>query len=145
MVGGVHNKQERKTTIMKRIGKTPVFGIDKAEPGIFVSQVEYNPSCETYEQLDHTGEVQGIALYKQRVEVTLTGEVPHEEGGSGTPSFTLGGTITLANECPASSWLGGEAPTATTTVITALPHTRQREGAQEINVTATIYPFSTAG
>ena len=129
---------------MKRIGVTPEFGIPQPEPGLLVSSVSFTPQFETYEQLDESGEINGLVLYKQRVEVTLTGEVPHEEGGSGTPSFTLGGTITLANECPASSWLGGEAPTATTTVITALPHTRQREGAQEINVTATIYPFSTA-
>ena len=125
---------------MIRIGKTPNFGIDKPEPGLFVSSVEYTPSCETYEQLDEKGEVQGVALYKQRVEVSLSGEVPHETG-SGAPSFHLGGTITLANECPDDRWLGGVAPEATTTVINGLPYTRNREGAQEISITATIYPF----
>ena len=37
---------------MHRIGKTPNFGIDAPEEGLFVSTVEYTPSCETYEQLD---------------------------------------------------------------------------------------------
>ncbi len=129
---------------MKRIGNTPNFGIDKAEPGLFVSSVEYTPSCETYEQLDHTGEVQGLALYKQKIEVSLSGEVPHASG-TATPSFTLGGAITLANECPDDRWLDGQAPAATTTVVTGLPYSRSREGAQEINVTGAIYPFGTVG
>lgn len=125
---------------MHRIGKTPEFGIDNDEPGLFVSSVEYTPSCETYEQLDRTGEVMGLALYKQKVEVSLSGEVPYQEDGTAS-AYHLGGTITLANECPDNRWLGGTAPEATTTVITGLPYTRSREGAQEISVTATIYPF----
>lgn len=129
---------------MHRIGKTPVFGIDKEEAGIFVSSVEYTPSCETYEQLGHDGEIVGLAMYRQRVEVSLQGEVQLAEGSEGS-AFHLGGAITLANECPDSCWLGGQAPTGTTTVITALPYTRQREGAQEVSVSATIYPFATAG
>lgn len=125
---------------MHRIGKTPNFGIDEPEEGLFVSTVEYTPSCETYEQLDEKGEVQGLALYKQKVEVSLTGEVPYQEDGTAS-SYHMGGTITLANTCPANRWLGGTAPEATTTVITGLPYSRNREGAQEINVTAAIYPF----
>lgn len=125
---------------MHRIGKTPNFGIDNPEPGIFVSSIEYTPSCEQYEQLDHTGEVQGLALYKQKQEVSMSGEVPFNEDGTAS-TYSLGGTITLANTCPENRWIGGVAPEATTTVITGLPYTRNREGAQEISVTATIYPF----
>lgn len=128
---------------MHRIGKTPNFGIDEPEEGLFVSTVEYTPSCETYEQLDHTGEVMGLALYKQKVEVSLSGEVPFNADGTAS-AYHMGGTITLANSCPDNRWLGGEPPTATTTVITGLPYTRNREGAQEISVTATIYPFGEA-
>lgn len=127
---------------MHRIGKTPNFGIDAPEEGLFVSTVEYTPSCETYEQLDEKGEVQGLALYKQKVEVSLTGEVPYNADGTAS-AYHMGGTITLANTCPENRWLGGQAPTATTTVITGLPYSRNREGAQEINVTAAIYPFGT--
>lgn len=130
---------------MKRIGNTPKFGIEKPEVGIFVSAVEYTPSCETYEQLDHTGEVQGLALYKQKVEISLSGEVPYEtEAGSGTPAYALGGTIALANACPDTCWFDGQAPEATTTVVTGVPHTRNREGAQEISLTGAIYPFGSA-
>lgn len=127
---------------MKRLGMTPNFGIDKPEEGIFVSSVEYTPQCETYEQLDHAGEVCGIAMYKQRVEVSISGEVPF--GTTGASSWKLGGTLELANECPDTCWLDGQAPEATTTVITALPYSRSREGAQEISATATIYPFAMA-
>lgn len=130
---------------MHRTGKTPVFGIDSAEEGIFVSSVEYTPTCETYEQLDHHGEVIGVAQFKQRVELSMTGEVPYNASGSSSaPTFAMGGTIALNNACPASCWLGGTAPEATTTIITGMPVTRSREGAQELNVTATIYPFGTA-
>ena len=127
---------------MHRIGKTPNFGIDAPEEGLFVSTVEYTPSCETYEQLDENGEVQGLALYKQKVEVSLSGEVPYNADGTAS-TYHMGGTITLANTCPENRWLGGKAPEATTTVITGLPYSRNREGAQEINVTAAIYPFGT--
>lgn len=127
---------------MHRIGKTPNFGIDAPEEGLFVSTVEYTPSCETYEQLDEKGEVQGLALYKQKVEVSLSGEVPFNADGTAS-AYHMGGTITLANSCPENRWLGGKAPEATTTVITGLPYSRNREGAQEINVTAAIYPFGT--
>ncbi len=127
---------------MHRIGKTPNFGIDAPEEGLFVSTVEYTPSCETYEQLNHEGEVMGLALYKQKVEVSLSGEVPYQDDGTAS-AYHMGGTITLANTCPENRWLGGKAPTATTTVITGLPYSRNREGAQEISVTAAIYPFGT--
>lgn len=125
---------------MHRTGKTPTFGIDNAEDGIFVSSIDYTPSCETYEQLDHHGEVIGVVQYKQRVELSMTGEVPYTTEG-GTPALSMGGTIELNNACPAACWLGGTAPEATTTIITAMPVTRAREGAQENSVTATIYPF----
>ena len=128
---------------MYRIGKTPEFGIPNDEPGLFISSVEYTPSCETYEQLDKDGEVQGLALYKQKIEVSLSGEVPHQADGTAS-AFHMGGTITLANTCPENRWLGGTAPEATTTVITGLPYTRSREGAQEITLTAAIYPFASA-
>lgn len=137
------NQQQKGKKKMHRIGNTPNFGIDNDETGLFVSSVEYTPSCETYEQLDKQGEIQGLALYKQKVEVTLSGEVPYQADGTAS-AYHLGGTITLANTCPENRWLGGEAPTATTTVITGLPYTRNREGAQEISVTATIYPFGAA-
>lgn len=128
---------------MYRVGNTPNFGIDNDEEGLFIASVEYTPSCETYEQLDKDGEVQGLALYKQRVEVNLSGEVPYQADGTAS-AYHMGGTITLANTCPANRWLGGVAPEATTTVITGLPYTRNREGAQEISITASILPFGTA-
>lgn len=123
---------------MIRIANTPNFGIEKDEENLFVSAVDYTPSCETYEQLDKNGEVQGLVLYKQKVELSLKGEIPYQS----TFSFGMGTTIALQNACPDTIWLGGEAPAGTTTVVSAAPYQASREGAQEVTVTATIYPFA---
>jgi hypothetical protein len=126
---------------MKRIGKmTPVMGIANRQEGLYLSKVDFTPSCETYEQLDVDGEIGGLVLYKQKVEFSLTGEVP--EGSA--IGFGMGTTIALANECPASVWLDGEAPEHTTQVITGSPYSRSREAAQECTVNGAIYPMESA-
>lgn len=129
---------------MHRQGKTPEFGIPKQETGLFVSQVSYTPECETYEQLDEKGEVCGLVLYKQKVSVELSGEVPYTEGGTVSTGFKLGAAIELQNGCPADCWLNGEAPTATTSVLTAAPYTLSREGARERSYTGAMYPFDSS-
>ncbi len=125
---------------MHRIGKTPEFGIPEEEPGIFVASINYTPTFETYEQLGHDGEIMGLALYKQKVEIEMSGEVPYEGTGS---NLTLGAAVELQNSCPARCWLGGAAPTATTSVLTAAPVTMNREGARECSYSGAIYPFAT--
>ena len=123
---------------MNRKGITPAWGIPEPEDGILVSSIEYTPSNEVYEQLDHQGEVCGLVLYKQKVEMQMSGQVPMTDAGS----WNMGASVTLANDAPASVWLDGQAPEAVTTVITAAPYTLNREGAQEVSVSATIYPFA---
>lgn len=125
---------------MKRIGRTPDFGIAAAQPGLFISSIEYTPSCETYEQLDHKGEVIGLALYKQKIDFSMEGEVP--QGGSF--EYGMGTTVDMANACPDDLWIDGEAPAATTMVVTASPYKRSRDGAVTATVSGTIYPFGTA-
>lgn len=122
---------------MNRIGKTPEFGIEHDEPGLFISNVEFTPACEEFEQLDKDGEVQGLYMNKQRVEVSLTGEVPHNAGFN----FTMGTSLELGNQPPEKLWFGGKTPEGTTCVLKPTPYSRSREAAQEANVTATIYPF----
>lgn len=121
---------------MKRLGQTPVFGIENRQEGIFLSKVDFTPSCEEYEQIDVDGEVIGLAFFKQKVEFSLTGET--QEGA--TIGFGMGTSIALANECPGTVWLDGAAPEHTTQVIKASPYTRTRDAAQESTVNGAIYP-----
>lgn len=124
---------------------TPEFGVPKQETGLFVSQVSYTPEFETYEQLDNMGEVCGLVHYKQKVSVELSGEVPYVEGaGAASTGYKLGAAIELQNSCPADCWLNGEAPAATTSVLTAAPYTLSREGARERSYTGAMYPFDSA-
>lgn len=123
---------------MKRIGNTPAFGIDADEDGLFVSSIEFTPGCEELEQLDRVGEVQGICLYRQRIEVSMSGEVPYQA----TKVFAMGADLEMANQPDDGLWL--EKPAATTTVIKPTPYSRSRESAQEASVSAVIYPFGTA-
>lgn len=130
---------------MHRQGITPEFGIPKQETGLFVSSVSYTPEFETYEQLDNMGEVCGVVLYKQRVGVELSGEVPYTgEGTSAGTGLKLGAAIELQNSCPADCWLNGEAPVATTSVLTAAPYQLSREGARERSYSGTMYPFDSS-
>lgn len=123
---------------MKRLGKsTPNFGIQNRQEGIFLSKVDFTPSCEEYEQIDVDGEVMGLCMYKQKVDFTLTGETPE---GTNT-GFGMGTSIALANECPATVWLDGTAPEHTTQVIKGNPYSRSRDAAQESTVNGTIYPM----
>ena len=125
---------------MKRIGKTPVFGVPSAEPGIFVASIEYTPACETSEQLDHQGEVQGLTLYKQRVDFSMEGELPVDS----EKTYSIGASLVLQNACPASCWIDGSAPEHTTAVVTSTPVKYEREGAQTVTVGGTSYPFNSA-
>lgn len=125
---------------MKRIGQTPEFGIASAQTGLFISSIDYTPSCEKYEQLNNQGEIIGLCMYKQQVEFTIEGEVPQ---GS-TFSFGMGTTVTLANSVPDSLWIDGTAPDATTQVVTGSPYKRARDGAATATVSGVIYPFSSA-
>ena len=59
-----------------------------------------------------------------------------------TTSFGMGSSIALANECPATVWLDGKEPEATTQVVSGAPYSRSREAAQELTVNGTIYPFA---
>lgn len=124
---------------MHRTGNTPEFGIPQQETGLFVSSVSYTPEFETYEQLDNMGEVQGLVMYKQKVGVEMSGEVPYNV--TTAASWKLGTAIELNNTCPDDCWLNGEPPTATTSVLTAAPYTLNREGARERSYTGAIYPF----
>lgn len=120
---------------MKRMGATPEWGIRNKEEGLFISNLEFTPGCEEYEQQDEMGEVQGILFYKQRIEVSLTGEVPL---GS-TKSFAIGTSLAMANTPPEELWV--EKPAATTVVVKPSAYSRSRESAQERTITAVIYPF----
>ncbi len=123
---------------MIRKGMTPEFGIENEQPGLFISSLEFTPSCETYEQKNHKGEVVGVALYGQKVEFTLEGDIPK----GGKFAFGLGTKITLANELPSDAWLGGVAPLATTQIVTGCPIKMEREGARTASVSGVIYPFA---
>lgn len=123
---------------MVRKGKTPKWGIEQQETGIFASSIEYTPSNETYEQLDVDGEVCGAILRKQKVELSMSGEVPETGGGA----WNMGASVALVNQPPDDIWLEGAAPEATTTIVTGRPYTLERESAQQMTISAVIYPFS---
>lgn len=127
---------------MNRIGTTPEFGITTAQTGILISSLDYNPSCEEYVQKDNMGEAVGVALWGQKVEVSLEGEVPQPSSTSTGISLPgMGTSLTLANEIPDSIWLGGSAPTATTCYVKGTDYKRTRDGAATMSVTAAVLPF----
>ncbi len=129
---------------MKRIGKTPEFGIPEDEVGLFISGVSFTPEIQELEQKDKDGEIQGVVLYGQKVGVEFTGEVPHSSAGLTSAGFKLGCAIELNNTVPDDCWIDGVAPNATTSILKAAPYQLSREGARERTYTGTIYPFDSS-
>lgn len=123
---------------MNRIGATPAWGIDHEEEGLFVSSIDFTPSCEEYEQVNAKGEISGLYFYKQKIEVSMTGEVPF-----GSQSvFAIGTSLEMANKPDDELWM--DKPAATTVVVKPSAYNMRRESAQERTITAVIYPFGTA-
>lgn len=120
------------------MGQTPEFGIAAAQEGIFLSSIEFTPSCETYEQKNYDGDFIGLVKYAQKVEFSFEGEIPKGK----TYGFGMGVPITLGNVCPESIWLDGKAPEAMSAIVDTAPVKMERENARTATVNGVIYPFS---
>lgn len=123
---------------MKRIGTNPQFGIPLAEEGLFISSLGFDGTCSEVEHKDHQDNCVGLTLYDPRVSISLEAEFPEEFSST----WSMGAELVLKNETPASSWLDGVVPTATTTVMKAPQFKYGRSELATVSVTATQYAFA---
>lgn len=116
------------------LGKTGNWGISNDESGILITDLSFDFSNQNKPVLDKGGEVIGMALYQDKIDIKLSGLVAKESSFNGK----VGAALTLANSIPAHLQSSGG-----TTIIMQLNRSLNNEDFEKIDVTATNYPHVT--
>ena len=115
----------------------PATGASRTtKPGIIITDLSFDFSNQEKPVLDKGGEIIGLALYQEKVEIKLSGLVPKTSPFSGK----IGAALTLANAIPAHLQATGG-----TTIVMQISRTLNNEDFEKIDITATHYPFVVAG
>ena len=118
------------------LGTTGNWGIPQDEAGLLIVDLSFDFSNEQKELLDKGGEIIGLALYKEKADIKLSGYVAKTSSFSGK----IGTALTLANTVPAHlSTTGG------TTIITQVSRSLNNEDFEKIDISAVHYPYVTSG
>ena len=117
------------------LGTTGNWGIPQDEAGLLIIDISFDFSNEQKEVLSKVGEVIGLALYKERVDIKISALVPK----TAPFSAKIGAALVLANAIPAHL----QQATGGTTIITQITRTLNNEDFEKIEITAVHYPFVT--
>ena len=79
------------------LGTTGNWGIPNDEAGILINDLAFDFSNQEKTVLNKSGEIIGLALYQEKVEIKLSGLVAKTSAFSGK----IGAALTLANTMPA--------------------------------------------
>ena len=118
------------------LGTTGNWGIPQDEAGIIITDISFDYSNQEKLVLDKGGEIQGIALYQEKVEIKISGLVAKNSPFSGK----IGAALTLANVIP----IHLNATSGGITIIKQISRSLNNEDFEKIEITATYYPFVTA-
>jgi hypothetical protein len=118
------------------LGTTGNWGIPEDEAGILITDLSFDFSNQEKQVLDKSGEIIGLSLYQEKVEIKLSGLVAKTSSFNGK----IGAAITLANAIPAHLQQSGG-----TTVLMQVSRSLNNEDFEKIDLTATHYPFIAAG
>ena len=118
------------------IGTTGNWGIPNDEAGILITDLSFDFSNQEKPVLDKSGEVIGLSLYQEKVEIKLSGLVAKTSSFSGK----IGAALTLANAIPAHLQKAGGM-----TVLMQVSRSLNNEDFEKIDLTATHYPYLTGG
>ena len=118
------------------LGTTGNWGIPNEQSGLILYDASYDYSQQEKTVLTTSGEIQGLALYQQKIEVKMSGLVPKTSPFNGK----LGTVLVLANAIPAHL-----ATTGGITIIMQISRSLNNEDFEKIDITATHYPFVTTG
>lgn len=118
------------------LGTTGNWGIPQDEAGIIITDLSFDYSNQEKTVLDKGGEIIGLALYQEKVEIKLSGLVKKTSPFAGK----IGAALTLANSMPAHLQASGG-----TTVVKQINRALNNEDFEKIDITATHYPTVTGG
>jgi hypothetical protein len=115
------------------LGTTGNWGIPNDESGIIITDLAFDYSNQEKTVLNKSGEIIGLALYQEKVEIKLSGLVAKTSAFSGK----IGAALALANAMPAHL----QATSGGTTIIKQINRALNNEDFEKIDITATHYPF----
>jgi len=119
------------------LGTTGNWGIPNDEAGILINDLSFDFSNQEKTVLNKSGEIIGLALYQEKVEIKLSGLVAKTSAFSGK----IGAALTLANTMPSHL----QATSGGTTIIKQINRALNNEDFEKIDITATHYPFVASG
>ena len=119
------------------LGTTGNWGIPNDEAGILINDLSFDFSNQEKTVLNKSGEIIGLALYQEKVEIKLSGLVAKTSPFAGK----IGAALALANAMPAHL----QAAAGGTTIIKQINLSLNNEDFEKIDITATHYPFVTSG
>ena len=119
------------------LGITGNWGIPQDEAGILINDLSFDFSNQEKPVLDKGGEIIGLSLYQEKVEIKLSGLVAKTSPFSGK----IGAALTLANAFPAHL----NQSTSGTTLIMQISRSLNNEDFEKIDITATHLPFVSPG
>jgi hypothetical protein len=117
------------------LGTTGNWGIPNDQDGLLVTDLSFDFSNQEKTVLSKGGEVIGLSLYQEKVEIKLSGLVAKTSSFSGK----IGAAIALANAIPAHL----QQATGGTTILMQVSRSLNNEDFEKIDLTATHYPFVT--
>ena len=118
------------------LGTTGNWGIPDDESGILILDLSFDYSNQEKTFLDKGGEIIGLSLYQEMIEIKFSGLVAKTDPFTGK----IGTTLVLENDIPdhlQTTNSGG------TTIITGISRSLANEDFEKIDVTAKHYPFVT--
>jgi hypothetical protein len=115
------------------LGTTGNWGIPDDEAGILITDLSFDFSNQEKTVLDKGGEIIGLALYQEKVEIKISGLVRKTSPFSGK----IGAALVLANTMPSHL----QAVTGGTTIIKQINRALNNEDFEKIDITATHYPL----
>lgn len=118
------------------LGTTGNWGIPNDQTGILITDLSFDFSNQEKPVLDKAGEVIGLSLYQEKVEIKLSGLVAKTSSFSGK----IGAAIALANSIPSHLQASGG-----TTILMQVSRSLNNEDFEKIDLTATHYPFVVTG
>ena len=119
------------------LGTTGNWGIPNDQTGILITDLSFDFSNQEKPVLDKGGEIIGLSLYQEKVEIKLSGLVAKTSPLGGK----IGAALVLANAIPAHLQQSGGG----TTILMQVSRSLNNEDFEKIDLTATHYPFVASG
>ena len=119
------------------LGTTGNWGIPNDQAGLLITDLSFDFSNQEKTVLDKAGEIIGLSLYQEKVEIKLSGLVAKTSSFSGK----IGAAIALANAIPGHL----QQASGGTTILMQVSRSLNNEDFEKIDLTATHYPFVASG